>query len=157
MNGDNTHSTLFTVPGVEEQFPRLHEHQRKHAPTSQQSNKAMIFDCATACNAKVFIITSADSDPSSDPSSDRRQARCCDSNLNANNSDGNYSKSHPSKLCCCTACVYHYAPSSINNSTSIQTTYHSDLIHYRIVHRAAGKLSFRYIFISCAGVSISHH
>ena len=39
-NGDNTHSTPFTVPGVEEQFPRLHEHQRKHASTSQQSNKA---------------------------------------------------------------------------------------------------------------------
>ena len=39
-NGENTHSTPFTVPGVEEQFPRLHEHQRKHASTSQQSNKA---------------------------------------------------------------------------------------------------------------------
>ena len=38
-NGEITHSTPFTAPGVEEQFPRLHEHQRKHASTSQQSNK----------------------------------------------------------------------------------------------------------------------
>ena len=39
-NGDNTYSTPLTVPGVEEQFPRLHEHQSKPASTSQQSNKA---------------------------------------------------------------------------------------------------------------------
>ena len=39
-NGGNTHSTPFTVPGVEEQLPRLHEHQRTHASTSQQSNTA---------------------------------------------------------------------------------------------------------------------
>ena len=39
-NGDNTHSTPFTVSGMEEQFPRLREHQCKHASTFQQSNKA---------------------------------------------------------------------------------------------------------------------
>ena len=30
-NGENTHSTPFTVPGAEDQFPRFYEHQRKHA------------------------------------------------------------------------------------------------------------------------------
>ena len=125
-SGENTHSTPVTVPGAEEQFPRLHEHQRKHASTSQQSNKVHRFTCTTACNAKVFITTSTDSDPSSDHSNDRRQAGCCDSNLNANNLAGNRFKPHPSKPCCRTACIQHYAPSNINNSTSFQATLHSD-------------------------------
>ena len=46
-----------------------------------------------------------------DPSSDRRQARCCDSNLNANLA-GNHFNSHTSKPSCCSPCIEYNAPSS---------------------------------------------
>ena len=86
--GENTHSTTFTVQDAEEQFPRLQVVPTERSPPTSQQSTVPSSCTTTACNAKVFIITSTDSDPSSDPSSDRRQARCCDSNLNANNPDG---------------------------------------------------------------------
>ena len=122
--------------------------------------KLPIHPCTTACNAKVFIITSTDSDPSSDPPSDRRQTRCCDSNLNANNFAGSRFKSHPSNPSCSSSCIEYDSPSSIDNSTSLQTARHSDGVLSQesgIAHSTPRKYSLRYIFISCVGASIVHH
>ena len=77
--------------------------------------------------------------------------------LTANNFAGSRFKSHPSKSCCCTACIQHYAPSSINNSTSFQATRHSDRVLSQesgIAHRTPRKHSLRQVSVSFTGTSL---